>query len=183
MPDPTRLILDAPAETVHHLAAETLLARKTAAAIRVACTDDEPNNTLLKYASQAVAQRIVNDQLAWPASPAEVEAGLAQLGVQRSTAKELAGLMTAAGKLREPAEQPSDETAAQVITSWLSAGNLRIAALRPVDQPAAEPPPVADTTPPAHENPVTEGDYPTSWGEAEHNLRRDFADELGEVRR
>jgi hypothetical protein len=182
MANTSRLIIEAQLAPIAQLAGEALHRRQIGAALTFVCTDAKVNRTVLKYASEGAAARIVAAQLPLFVTPQQLHAGMTNLGVSADTATLVIQQLNAAMAIREEHEQVNDKQAAELITAHMAsvpslAGLKR---MRPASEPAPAPPvepaagppvfemppgdgrrpPTAAAGPPRHENPVSEDGYP-----------------------
>lgn len=162
MPAP-RLTVTVSRASLEHLVAETLLVRRTAAALEVKCDDARVNATQRKYGAMALAARLVGVQVAWPVSIEAMAAALQQYGISADRARELAGVLAASGRqIVTEREMIGDAQAIDVLQGLMNGGPYVQVSARLADAsaPTPAPEPTVDARPPAHENPVTEDDYP-----------------------
>jgi hypothetical protein len=161
MPDTPRLIIKASTGTFDRLAAETVLLRRTAAALAFETPDGSPiSKTMAKFAGEAIAYRVVAEALAWPVTPADLVENLQRVGVKRDSAELIAGQFHGEHSLCHEPEMPSDAAAADWLLARVGANPyLDVKGIRLADTPSA-PEPAAAAGPPEREpNIVTEGDY------------------------
>jgi hypothetical protein len=162
----SRLTIHATIAAISQLAAEGQHRRQVAGSLSFACTDGSLNKTVLKLAAEGVAARVVAAQLPFFVTPAQLLGGLTRLGIPAEAATNAVDAIAATNAVKVPEEQPSDRGSATILISHL-VGVPSLAGIKniqPTADVALDAPPAelidAVTLPPAHENPVTEGDYP-----------------------
>jgi hypothetical protein len=162
MANTSRLIIEAQLAPIAQLAGEALHRRQMGAALTFVCTDAKVNRTVLKYAAEGAAARIVAAQLPLFVTPQQLHAGMTNLGVSADTADAVIGQLAQAMAIRDEHEQVSDAQAAELITSHLvSVPSLAgLKRMRPTSEPAPAPPVEPAAGPSVFEMPPGDGRRP-----------------------